>query len=167
MGGVDSLPGTLQIAVEKGYPRILRMLLNAEGEGRQRHWAMFRASSFPPLLHLAAKYEAMSCVSVLLAAAADETVVDFNGKRAVHVIGIRPPRRARDPKRAEALRRVLARGPAFRARSWSWHAGPAPAAAATRASVTLAEKKATASLGVRIFRRKTGKGKISVGIVGR
>lgn len=157
MGGVAAIPGALQIAVEKGFPRILRMLLNAEGEDRQRHWAMFRASLFPPLLHLAAEHEALSCTIVLLAAAADETAIDRNGKRPADVVGARLSGGARDTKKAAALRRGLARGPAFRARSWAWHAGPArPTAAATRVFTTV-EKKATAPLRVRVFRPKGGK----------
>lgn len=170
MGGVQSIPGALQIAVERGFPRILRILLDAEGESRWRHWAMFRCSSFSPLLHVAAGHVVLSCASVLLAVEADETVVDGDGKRSVDVIGSLLPQGSstRDPEKEAALRRMLARGSAFRARSWAWRVGSAPTAAVAATSVfasAAAGKKATAPLGVRIFRPKSGN--FFVRIIGR
>lgn len=160
MGGANSLPGALQCAVEQDFSRILQILLNAEGEGRQRHFANFNCPSFPPLLHHATRYVAISCVSALLAAGADETVLDRDGKHSIDVVGNSlQGSKKRDPKKEAAICRMLARGSAFRARSWTWPVGrAASAAAAARVNISRGKKAtATAPLGVRAFRPRGGR----------
>lgn len=157
------------------------MLLNAEGEDKQRFWA--RAP--PPFigdrtgasaldvafveglstLHRAAGHGADRSTRLLLAAGADETVTCPIGQRPSDVIGISMLPGLKDPrKKCQAVARAFKQVPAFRSRSWTWPAkvscGEGGAGgdrvsgddAAVLPSPDLANR---ASLGVRVFRPRS------------
>lgn len=98
---------------------MLQVLLAVEGEERQGHWARnwFLHS---PVLHHAAVCGILATISVLLAAGADETVVNLKGETASEAICSPYDGRLKGPAEKAAAVRMLAQGPAFRTRSWVW-----------------------------------------------
>lgn len=128
-GGVEAiagLGGVLETALRYTMPRwrttILSMLLAAEGREGEQRWAncTFRGIS---LLHTAASYNALPNISVLLRAGADETAVCPTGETPHGAVGqnVKEDTRATgDPAEEAAVHRMLARGPAYRAHSYSW-----------------------------------------------
>ncbi|CAM9154744.1 unnamed protein product [Ectocarpus sp. 12 AP-2014] len=122
-GGAAVLPNSLACATRRGKARILRLLLAAEGQERQEHWARRRLVLGRPLVYLAAAYGILANVKVLLAAGADETDTDPDGYAAPEVIGGQLPSGSLDPLEAAAIGRELQRGPAYRACSWAWPVG--------------------------------------------
>lgn len=126
------------------------------------------------MIHHAVSHVAMAKVGVLLQAGADETALETSCKRtAIECVGKAQEGADRvlgfsekKPKEVAAVRRMLGRGSAHRARSWGWlveqaaaatAAGPAAAAAATAATMPLSSSRPTAAVGVRIFRPESTK----------
>lgn len=124
---VGGLPAVAQVvceSVQYENARILRLLIAVEGEGRKRRWAT-QVVQGVPMLHGAARFGSLAAVKVLLAAGADESTVNFMGRRAGQMIGAQMPDNERDQATEAAIGRELQRGPAYRARSWAWPAPPA------------------------------------------
>lgn len=134
IGGFDLIHGALfAAAAQSGPPNMLRTLLTAGGADRQKHWASSRHRGLC-LLSYAAGYNSLKAVDVLLRAGAIETAVDAHGQDAFDAVGSRVgaydevahspiPQgfaRVRDPVKEAVIRRMLRRGPAYRARSWAW-----------------------------------------------
>ena len=101
------------------WTKILKVLLDVEGEDRQENWARSMFSHFP-VLHHAVVFGTLATISVLLAAGADETDLNCRGETASEVMCEAHGGRPKDPAEKAATFRMLARGPAFRARSWVW-----------------------------------------------
>ena len=127
IGGAEAIPRAMgaAAAARKGRAGIVRMLLSAQGERRQRRWARCRFKD-DPVLHCAVSFGNMSAARVLLAAGADETAENNEGRLARDVIGFNAPSLQRDPGKKGAIVRMLERGPAFRARSFCWPPPPPP-----------------------------------------
>lgn len=173
IGGPSALPQAMSLAASHGKARILKMLLDAEGEDRREHWAR-SLSDDTPLLHFALGYGGMSALSVLLAAGAKETVGTNSGCSPTHMIELlaltydgEETNISLRMATAAATRRMLKRGPAFRARSWLWpvHSG-APAAAVSAdcchdggsgAILSPEEIEGRVALGVRVFQPRNKK----------
>eukprot|EP00903_Cladosiphon_okamuranus_P018616 g17136.t1 len=141
IGGSAAIPQAMgaAAAARKGRAGIVQMLLLAEGEERQRHWARCCYKE-DPVLHCAVSFGNMSAARVLLTAGADETAENDEGRWARDVIGFNAPSLQRDPAKKGAIVRMLERGPAFRARSFLWppgieDSGSAAAAAGAAAAV--------------------------------
>ena len=134
IGGSEAIPRALgaAAAARKGRAGIVRMLLLAEGEERQQHWARCCYKE-DPVLHCAVSFGNISAARVLLAAGADEMAENDEGRWAREVIGFNAPSLQRDPAKKGAIVRMLERGPAFRARSFLWPPGTGAAAAAAAA----------------------------------
>ena len=182
IGGVATVPEAMRSSIQLGFIGILRLLLNVQGEDRQGFWAnhpvftamelitatfpagtplcvahsILAAKSGSPMLHVAAKYCSLCATHVLLSAGADETVADSQGKRASDVIGYSTPDEKKDLSRVSGLRRMLQRGPAFRARSWAWPTGTDPEARVPPATMMKAATSCTRRSSVvrRVFRAK-------------
>lgn len=106
---------------------ILQLLLTVGGEERRSEWANIYAGG-ARLVHVAAIFCYPAAVSILLNAGADDEAryqVDLTAR---DIIGQSPPwtdqRRTdphqKDPSEVVAIRRMLDRGPAYRARLWAW-----------------------------------------------
>lgn len=100
-----------------------------------------------PFLHYAVKFGCLSVVHVLLAAGADERALSPDGKRASDMI-----EQGRPPAEEAAIGRMLERGAAFRARSWTWLAG-----VNSRIDEALPLGKPGSSVNVRVFRQENGR----------
>lgn len=74
------------------------------------------------MIHLAAGTCSLRAAHVLLSAGADETAVGRTGSRAIDIVGTFQVDDERNTANEGALCRILRRGPAFRARSWTWTA---------------------------------------------
>lgn len=111
------IPYAIATAAAKGHARILQMLLVVEGEDKLEHWAR---SGFDGCLtlHRAAKYGQLATTSVLLAAGANERACCCGMTASEHA-GRPMMLDAKGPAFVRATVRLLARGPAFRARSWA------------------------------------------------
>ncbi|CAN0183390.1 unnamed protein product [Laminaria digitata] len=125
VGGLMALPKSLYMAVCFRRARILRLLLALGGEEKRLEWANTdHAFSGRRLLDYAAACCYPAEVSVLLEAGADEAVRDSRGRTARDAVGTVNgvcPRKVQIGRReGAALRRMLERGPAYRARSWAW-----------------------------------------------
>ncbi|CAN0021673.1 unnamed protein product, partial [Ectocarpus fasciculatus] len=122
-GGSEVIPRAVGAAASarKGRASIVQMLLSAEGDGRERHWARCCYKE-DPVLHCAVSFGNISATRVLLAAGADESVENDDGRLAREVVGFNAPSLQRDPAKKGAIVRMLERGPAYRARSWVWPA---------------------------------------------
>lgn len=131
IGGSGAIPPAVgaAAAARKGRAGIVQMLLLAEGEERQRHWARccFKED---PVLHCAVSFGNISAARVLLSAGADEMAENTEGRWAREVIGFNAPSLQRDPAKKGAIVRMLERGPAFRARSFLWPPGTGATAVA-------------------------------------
>lgn len=111
------------IAAHCRQVRILRLLLEANGEQKQSVWTYIRSERGRRLLHLGASYCYPAAVSVLLRAGSDEAAGDLEGRIPRDVIGFdlgTSTERQIDRGDEVAVRRMLQRGPAYRARSWAW-----------------------------------------------
>ncbi|CAN0052335.1 unnamed protein product [Laminaria digitata] len=122
-GKMVALPRALYVSLRSCQAKTLRLLLTVDGEEKRSEWA----SAFHKdrhLLHHGAGLCYSAAVSILLEAGADETARDLGGRVPLDVIGMHlgrdglPPM---DPEKGVAIRRMLQRGPGYRARSW---AGP-------------------------------------------
>lgn len=125
--GDADLTELLRSSVQYRQPIILRLLLTACGEERRSEWANNNLEGWS-VVHLAAGYCFSAVVSILLRAGADGAGYDPEGRTAQEAIGLysfpinyiqRGPIRS-DPSEGIAIRRMLDRGPAYRARSWAW-----------------------------------------------
>lgn len=119
VGGLRAIPDSMGVSVQSGKARILQMLISVEGEERQKHWAECPLRS-RPALHVAAAWCSLKAAHVLLAAGADEAATDREGQRPIDIIAGAQEPYQRDERREKALWRMLKRGDAFRARSFTW-----------------------------------------------
>ncbi|CAN0126162.1 unnamed protein product [Scytosiphon promiscuus] len=131
VGGLITVPDSISCAVKRDHACILHMLLNVEGEAMREAWARTWAQPIEvngnvpeePMLHIAAKFCSYRAAAVLLSAGADELAVNAEGRRPSDIIGFfveNNAERSRQVSEKDAFRRMLKRGPAFRARSWVW-----------------------------------------------
>ncbi|CAM9713991.1 unnamed protein product [Laminaria digitata] len=114
----------LHLAVSDRQARILQLLLTVDGEEGRSEWANISFGG-RNLLHYGAGYCCPAVVSILLEAGGDETARDPDGRIPGDVIGVDidlefEPQM--DRRKEVAVRRMLQRGPASRARSWAWPA---------------------------------------------
>lgn len=156
--GTEAFSHAVILAGGRGLAKIVNMLIKAEGEGRQRHWARVNVGDMMPLFG-AAVIGSFTTVGVLLAAGADENTRDADGHPASDyaAMGLPAHDTSADSK-ASAVKRTLQRAPAYRARSWAWSAaaissGRGGAAAATAAG-ELRESSLVPAIGVRLFRSR-------------
>lgn len=166
-GALAVTPPAMETALRAGRTRILRMLLDVEGEGRRELWARLSVEG-STMLHLAASYGTAEAAALLLAAGADESAVDSERRRVDEVVGARASEALRDragPSGAEqeeaAMRRVLERGEAFRARSWAWQ----QSVGGDEGAAVPDDGGGRPPLNVRIFRPRTGN--VFGGLIGR
>lgn len=118
--GEVALRNACFIAVFNRRALILRLLLTAEGRYRRSEWANIRSEG-KYLIHLGASLCHRATVSILLEAGADEAARDSGGRIPREVIGDSLGREVQRTWPEEvAIRRMLQRGPAYRARSWAW-----------------------------------------------
>jgi len=169
IGGLALIPSALFAAAHTSQPRIARMLISVEGEHKKEYWARY-VHMGACLLNHACAFNALGVVSLLLHAGAKETVADSRGSSALDAVGSlveHPGWRidrmnvncSRDPVKESAIRAMLKRAPAYRARSWVWPVpgeGGAPAvgsSAMTRVSSTnKADKQVKLRAPLRIYR---------------
>ncbi|CAN0212668.1 unnamed protein product [Scytosiphon promiscuus] len=130
IGGDAVIFNAVFFCVRRDNANILDMLLNVHGGMMREVMAkamthMFDKSNAPgdalppmPILHVAASHCSYRAAHVLLAAGADELTVNAGGEYASDVIGSSAEEGGSWKK--VALSRMLKRGPAFRARSWTW-----------------------------------------------
>lgn len=123
IGGASAVPDSITTAALKGRARILNLLIGVEGDEYREDWAKLS------MLHDAASGGHLATISVLLAAGADEKRVGTNEMSVAEVAESYLPVEERSEKRSKAVHRILARGPAFRARSWAWPKKGSPVAA--------------------------------------
>ena len=125
IGGLHVVEKVLLSQIGHRQPKFLPILLNAEGEEKQAHWANISPVS-SPLLHVAASFGNLAAMRVLLSAGADETAPGCDGKLPGEMVGFHAASLRIlnltvpdvDSVTAAAVRRVLERAPAFRALSW-------------------------------------------------
>lgn len=137
VGGIASVPAALLAAAQFGLVNVVRMLIGVQGQGRQEYWANLLHLGWR-VLTVAAGFNSLEVVILVLQAGANEGALDEGGKLAVDSIGslvrssihvtdspvpvktARRDTRVRDPVREARIRSTLRQGPAFRARSWLW-----------------------------------------------
>lgn len=120
--GHAALANALLVAVCARQVVVLRLLLTVQGEGMRSRWANVDVGG-RRLLHSGAGFCHPAAVSILLEAGADEATGDSEGRTPLDVIGFELDRKHMPQmNRGEdvAIRRMLQRGPAYRARSWAW-----------------------------------------------
>lgn len=148
------MPDSLASAAKEGRTRLLKLLLTVgRGDRTTGYWANYNVWC-GPLLNVTARYATVGCVGVLLAAGADERVPDDEGKTAGDMIGkllVGGSKSASFRFDKAAISRTLLRGPAYRARSWTW---PPVASLADGAVAFPCGQPRKTPLGVRIFRRR-------------
>lgn len=134
-GSSLALPPAIRMAVLETQARILHRLLSGEGEDRRAFWTNYVTDGLGPILLRAASLSSLPIVGVLMANGADENTRDSEGQDARDYVGFRDRYcNNADPVEANAaIRRMLERGPAFRARSWVYPPFLAAAAAAVDA----------------------------------
>lgn len=159
VGGSSLVPEAMSIALSRrgrNAAKILQMLLAVQERDGVPPWAG-QPLMEGPMLHATAASISLEGTHVLLAAGADETETNRDGERAIDFIGAALPVSNKDAGPKAALRRMLRRGPAFRARSWAWSplaAGvPPPPPPDGEVLLTTPDRSPPAGpLGVRIFR---------------
>ncbi len=104
-----------------GNVRMLRELVRADGG---RHVAGAKTSLGMTALHFTAGYCHPRATALLLQAGADENAVDAHGETPFDVIDTKRSVNVRHGIGRRLVRRILSRGPAFRAMSWAWPALP-------------------------------------------
>ncbi|CAB1119218.1 unnamed protein product [Ectocarpus sp. CCAP 1310/34] len=164
-GAARVMPDSLASAAKAGRTRLLKLLLTVgRGDRTTGYWANYYVWG-GPLLNVAAGYATVDCVGVLLAAGADERVPDDERQTAGDMIGdllASGSKSASFRSDKAAIRRTLLRGPAYRARSWTW---PPLAAGADDAVAFPSGHPEKVPLGVHIFRRRGEK--LVVRLIGR
>lgn len=148
IGGPYVFHGAVGGAIQTGRARLLEKLLAVEGEERKEHWAGTFYKGSVPMLHFAAAFCSVASVGVLLAAGANEIQRDYRGTCASDHVGRRVPVEQASPSQNAGLRRMLERGPAYRACSWAWPS----AAAAAAAAIGIGGTGKGTTLGVRVWR---------------
>lgn len=120
VGGKPKLLGALFSAARYGKPRVLRLMLAADGEEGRSGWANTPLDG-KRLLNFGAACCYPGVVSVLLGAGASEAARDSNGHFPRDIVGIAIGQEMNQKDRGKevAVRRMLKRGPAYRARSWA------------------------------------------------
>ena len=120
VGSKTAIALAMRFAVGNGRAKSLGALLGHfdRGDGTLQRFPRLGDGGLP-LLHVAVLNARLTTVSVLLAAGADEMVVDDDGEYAREMVDVDDEF---DPVTKGALLRVLERGPAFRATSWRWRA---------------------------------------------
>ncbi|CAM9953140.1 unnamed protein product [Scytosiphon promiscuus] len=156
IGGAWVIPNSITTAASQGRARIVHLLIGVEGDERRGYWSRVQANGFS-MLHDAAGGGHLATLSVLLSAGASEEALGANGMSAADMAESYLPTEERSTKRSKAVRRVLARGPAFRAWSFAWPRGrPVTAGAASAGAADGATREpgklARAPLGVQVFR---------------
>lgn len=117
--GKEGLPNALFAAVRHRQAKSLLLLLMVGGYEKRS----MRANAVldgKPLIHYGAGYCCAASVSALLAAGSDETNRDSKGRMPWDAIGVNLEQdelRRLDRGQEVTVRRVLLRGPAFRAQS--------------------------------------------------
>ena len=123
IGGGTAVAHALGVAVHVRQPIILRLLLGADGEDKRSAWANNVTFKGEHLLHVGASYCCPAVVNVLLEAVANEAARNPEGRIPRDVIGVELGRDG-EPQmngmKEIAVRLMLERGPAYRARSWAW-----------------------------------------------
>ncbi|CAM9621089.1 unnamed protein product, partial [Laminaria digitata] len=120
VGGKEALTSALEHAVTDRRARMLRLLLAVDGRERRSEWANVEDGY---LLHFGSAYCHPAAVSILLEAGGDEAAPDSAGLVPLEVLaqGVTEEDDLQMvPGRIIAIRRMLQRGPAYRARSWAW-----------------------------------------------
>ncbi|CAM9947721.1 unnamed protein product [Scytosiphon promiscuus] len=166
VGGVITVPDSIFSAVKRDHACILQMLLNVEGEAMREAWAGTWAHPFElngdvpaePMLHIAARFCSYRAAAILLPAGADELAVNAQGRRPSDIIGFfveNSAEHSRHVSEKDAFRRMLKRGPAFRARSWVWPTpGEGVIGMAAERRRPLSSSVRAPALGVRLLRQK-------------
>lgn len=155
--GTGIVSYAIEVAASEGLAKMVEMLLMAEGEDRQKHWATVRATNIPALLRAAACGSAPT-MGVLLAAGADEETRDHTGRCASEFAGMMlPVDTTTTNSKIAAVRRTLKRAPAYRARSWAWSTAEVSPecggdAAAATAAGRVRRDSSRSPVGVRVFR---------------
>ena len=122
VGGDIPLTEAICFAVGIGYARILQLLLTARGETGRSGLANTPLKG-SHLLHYGAFCSHPAVVSVLLEAGADEAARGSKRRIPRELIGVHIGLDAEtqmDRGKNVAIRRMMQRGPAYRARSWAW-----------------------------------------------
>lgn len=127
VGGLTAIWVALAVALQAGRARVLNLQLSMVTSSS---WETFLEvttkmaevtwESYPFTLHRAAALGNLAIIGVLLAAGMDEANKDKVGTSAFDVAGVDAPEEKKGRELQAAIRRVLRRGPAFRARSWAW-----------------------------------------------
>lgn len=104
-----------------GNVGMLRELVRAEGG---RHVAGAKTSKGMTALHFSAGYCHPRATALLLQAGGDENAVDADGETPFDVIDTKRAPHIKHGVGRRLVRRILSRGPAYRARSWAWPAPP-------------------------------------------
>ncbi|CAN0118101.1 unnamed protein product [Ectocarpus sp. 12 AP-2014] len=169
VGGMASIPAGLLAAAQFGLVNVVRMLIGVQGQGRQEYWANLLQLGWR-VLTVAAGFNSLEVVILLVQAGASEGALDKGGKFAVDSIGsllrssihvtdspvpvktARRDTRVRDPVREARIRSTLRQGPAFRARSWLWP----PTAQGGEAAPTVALGNTVAAKRTACVRRPKG-----------
>lgn len=154
VGGADAVRAALRHVIKFGHAKMLHLLLGVEGEEMRAWWANWRMGDKFPMVLAAAMGCYLTATSVLLAAGADEQMCfDNTGVCLSEKIGVVFDDDDRDEAKETAVRRMLKRGPAFRAGSYCW---PVQTGAAMGVDSGLAPSggraKPNVPLGVCIFR---------------
>lgn len=148
-----AIPPALYAATIKGRARMLDLMLSMEREQIREQYARFSPVD-APLLHVAATRGFFTTASVLLAAGARDTDRNNFGQTAMDAVGFGESDRVNEC----AVRRVLERSPAYRARSWAWpaagmHGGGAAGSQAIGDTILSCSRQENPLL-VRVYRPK-------------
>lgn len=180
VGGLPAIAQAICVLIRHGHTVILEILLKVEGEENQEVWANHYqvyqlhddsylrgvptlANNWCSILHVAAKFCSIPGLHVLLSAGADTEHCDFQGKLAIDQIGSLLPDDKKNGSMEAAVLRMIQKGPAFRARSWTWPDTVGPTLGGTSKVPQLSSppvsKKTLA--GARTFRKLGGRLDIS------
>lgn len=151
VGNILSIASAMEAAVRHGRVKGLDALLgHFEGNGDTRQRLARLRRSGEPLLHFAVSIGRPAIVSVLLAAGADETATDKDGRLPSEMTD---SENGIDQATKTTLLQTLERGPALRAASWRWPARMNyPVGAVSGTIATLSSGRDVGSLGVKTFR---------------
>ena len=117
VGGDEAMSSALGAAVQHRRTEILRLLLTVGGHKSRSRWTNIDVHD-ACLVHVAASFYYPDIVSLLLEAGGHEAAQDVEKVTARDVIGL--SRSQIDPSERLAVRQMLHRGPAYRARYWAW-----------------------------------------------
>ena len=161
VGGLGVVPRAIANAIQCKQMKILPMLLLVEGDDKQKDWANTGLQD-ASALHWATLHRSFVAMQILLAAGADlatETLEGFTARDLV--VEVVPGKELEDPDKETAmqaaLRRLLDRAPACRARSWAWPAGCLGNLGGTTDLVVWSRRPTASPLGVSIFRPTSGR----------